>query len=120
MEDMLAFIRAAAGAGCIGAGFYCLAACVKMKKKKEISRRLLPTGAKLSSCKDKEAYIKAVFPLLSAAFPIFLLYGGMEIADVLGKGVSKALLNIFYPVVVMAFICFAALLARANGRYFDS
>ena len=79
-------------------GIYCLYATIMMKTKKEINRNiLLGREYQFKKCKDKDAYIKEMFPHLCLFAIVTTLSGLVDM-------INSFIVDVFYINIVMMII----------------
>lgn len=114
MQDMTNIV----GVLVLGCGLYCLYAAFQMKAKGEINSSLLLTKElAYKKCKDKEAYIKEVFPILLLFAITTTLCGAIDMINSFVVDISVAYL-ISVVVFVIVFIIFITKTSKARKKYY--
>lgn len=101
-----------------GGGIYCLYSCFIMKFKGIINENLLLNKeVRYKKCKNKEAYIKEIFPSL-LVFSIFTTFcGGVDLVNTFVGDLGK-LYVISLALFVASFVWFMVQSKKCRDRYY--
>lgn len=114
MTDMTNFV----GILVFGFGIYSLYAAFQMKVKGEINSSLLLSKELIyKKCKDKEAYIKEVFPVLMLFAIVTTLCGAVDVINSFVVDISLAYF-ISIGVFVVVFALFVVKTTKARKKYY--
>ena len=101
-----------------GGGLYCLYSCIMMKLKGYINESLLLNKeARFKKCKNKEAYIKELFPSF-LVFSIFTtICGGVDLINTFVTDIGT-LYVITLVLFIAAFVWFMVTSKKCRDRYY--
>lgn len=102
----------------LGSGIYCLYAAYMLKAKGVINKTiLLGKDVDVKKCKDKDGYIKYVFPKVLLLGIVALIYAAVDLIN--GYVVKIAIPWMIMMVVFLGvLIWFGAVTSKASRRYF--
>lgn len=98
-------------------GLFLLHSLYLLKRKGEISHRLLPKDTRPQGCKDKEGYEREISPYLGGMGGVLVLYGASDLyVGMTGQG-RPLMLGLMGLTGVML-IVFIIRLQKVNQKYF--
>ncbi len=99
-------------------GLYCLYSCIMMKLKGEINESLLLNKeVRFKKCKDKDAYIKEVFPAFLTFSILTTLCGTIDLINTFVTPIYKVYI-VSLVLFVLGFAWFMVQSKKSRDRYY--